>query len=146
MPRKIPFEIHAIWPQDVPGYFPHENKPDSREMYQCPIHQWCSMCLWQVRKENESNILNLMQTASNNSLIFNSKIVKYYAPKITFYSTTFNKDGMKPYPEKTPRNLRNIPPLRCTANASQCCPLSTCWCTKDGLQHTNTQNSAKIII
>ena len=69
----------------------------------CPgilcIHD--DLCIYgHSEKEHNSNLLQLMQEASSNNLAFNSVKSQIQCPKVTFYSTIFSKEGMKPNPEK----------------------------------------------
>ena len=74
---------------------------------QC-IHD--DLCIYgKSEKGHNINLLNLMQVASNNSLVFNSRKYQIKHPQITFYGTIFNKECMKPDPEKI-QGIMKCPP------------------------------------
>ena len=68
----------------------------------------------EAEKECDLQLMNLMKIPSDNGLIFNSRKCHNKHPQITFYTTIFNKEGMKPNPEKNKRNHRNPPPQMCS--------------------------------
>ena len=58
--------------------------------------------------EHDRNLLQLMQTASQQGLIFNSIKCSILQPKILFYGVIFTVQGMKAHPEKV-QALQDLP-------------------------------------
>ena len=53
-----------------------------------------------TREEHNTNLLQLMKTASKNVLVFNSHKCSIRQLQITFYGASFTAKGMKPDPMK----------------------------------------------
>ena len=60
-----------------------------------------NICVYgKTREEHDTNLLQLMKTASKNGLVFNSHKCSIRQPQITFYGAIFTPKGMKPDPTK----------------------------------------------
>ena len=59
------------------------------------------ICVYsKTREEHNTNLLQLMKTASKNRLVFNSHKCSIRQLQITFYGAIFTSKGMKPDPTK----------------------------------------------
>ena len=58
--------------------------------------------------EHDNNLLNLMQTAQDHGLVFNSNKCSICQPQISFYGAIFTVQGMKPDPVKI-QALQDLP-------------------------------------
>ena len=61
-----------------------------------------------TREEHNTNLLQLMKTASKNGLVFNSHKCSIRQLQITFYGAVFTSKGMKPDPTKI-QALQDLP-------------------------------------
>ena len=67
------------------------------------------ICIYgKTREEHDTNLLELMKTASKNGLVFNSHKCSIRQPQITFYGAIFTSQGMKPDPTKI-QALQDLP-------------------------------------
>ena len=67
------------------------------------------ICVYgKTREEHDTNLLQLMKTASKNGLVFNSHKCSIRQPQITFYGAIFTSKGMKPDPTKI-QALQDLP-------------------------------------
>ena len=67
------------------------------------------ICVYgKTREEHDTNLLELMKTASKNGLVFNSHKCSIRQPQITFYGAIFTSKGMKPDPTKI-QALQDLP-------------------------------------
>ena len=109
---KIPLPMYAFSLEDVQRCFQNENGPDNRKMSSilC-IHNDLCIC-GQSKKEYDVNLLQFMQVAGISGPIFHSRRWQIKFLQITFYGTTFSKEGMKPDSQKI-QGITEMPP-RCT--------------------------------
>ena len=104
-PRKIPLKVHTLWLKDVPWGIPNENGPGSRKCLRvlCIHHDLCiSSC---SEKKNDANLLNLMQVASDISLILTLKVSKH--PKS--HSTATQQRRKETWPRED-KGIQKCPP------------------------------------
>ena len=67
------------------------------------------ICVYgKTREEHDTNLLQLMKTASKNGLVFNSHKCSIRQLQITFYGAIFTSKGMKPDPMKI-QALQDLP-------------------------------------
>ena len=67
------------------------------------------ICVYgKTRKEHNTNLLQVMKTASKNGLVFNSHKCSIRQLQITFYGAIFTSKGMKPDPTKI-QALQDLP-------------------------------------
>ena len=103
--RYLPMPFGLKMSQDV--FQMHMDQITNRLPGIIAIHN--DICVYgKTREEHDTNLLQLMKTASKNGLVFNSHKCSIRQPQITFYGAIFTSKGMKPDPTKI-QALQDLP-------------------------------------
>ena len=115
------------------GYYQFLYMPFSLKMSQDVFQMWMDqitnrlpgimaihddICMYgKDMSEHNHNLLQLMETAPHQGLVFNSSKCAICQPQISFYGTIFTVQGMRPDPAKV-QALKTFLPLKIQSNSS----------------------------